>query len=136
MANLVRGVGCWMPILPRDFMGCFRHAMHWHSVQTISKHSGWACVRFASQLKHANHALRQLDNSLPFADLGLSEPVRLGLKSAFPAVTTATDAQAKLIPAIIQGKDVLIKGHTGSGKCVESWFLLGLTMLITTDLSG
>jgi hypothetical protein len=124
------------PILPRDFMGCFRHVMHWHSVKTISKHSGWACARFASQLKHANHAFRQLDDSLPFADLGLSKPVRLGLKSAFPSVATATDAQAKLIPAIIQGKDVMIKGDTGSGKCVKSWASLGLTMLIITDLLG
>jgi superfamily II DNA/RNA helicase len=100
-------------------MGYFRHGLGLTFAPNYLKAAlRPSCVRFASQLKHAAQAFRQSNdsNSLPFAGLGLSRPVRLGLKSAFPAVTKATDAQATLIPAIIQGKDVMIKGHTGSGK--------------------
>ncbi len=99
-------------------MGCFRHALAFAPNHFRILRSG-CCVRFASQFKNADQTSRQLNASLPFAGLGLSRPVRLGLKSAFSAVTKATDAQATLIPAIIQGKDVMIKGHTGSGKCVQ-----------------
>ena len=60
----------------------------------------------------------QLNTLLPFAGLGLPRPVRVGLKSAFPGVANATNDQSMFIPAIIQGKDVMIKGHPGSGKCV------------------
>jgi hypothetical protein len=117
-------------------MSCFRHrlALAPSHIKALRP----SCVRFTSQLKHADQTFHQLDNSLPFAGLGLSKPVRLGLKSAFPAVTAATDAQAKLIPAIIQGKDVMIMGHTGSGKYVEIWYshLVSQCSLITADLSG
>jgi hypothetical protein len=64
--------------------------------------------------------------------LGLSRAVRLGLKSAFPVVAKATDAQATFIPAIIQGKDAMIKGHTGSGKCVKSVVLVSNVDLTMT----
>lgn len=102
-------------------MGYLRHGLTF--APNYLKAALWPSnVRFASQLKHAAQAFHQTNasSSLPFAGLGLSRPVRLGLKSAFSAVTKATDAQATLIPAIVQGKDVMIKGHTGSGKCVES----------------
>ena len=120
--------------LTRDFMGCFRHGLAF--VPNYLKALQPSCVRFASQLKRAGQTFHQLDASLPFPGLGLSKPVRSGLKSAFPTVTTATAAQATLIPAIIQGKDVMIKGHTGSGKWVGSWSSFGFTMLMTADLSG
>jgi hypothetical protein len=85
-------------------------------------------VRFASKLRHADQT-----PSLPFVGLGLSRAVGLGLKSAFPAVVNATDAQATFIPAIIQGKkDVMIKGHTGSGKCVSSVTLISNVALTMT----
>ncbi|KAH9982586.1 hypothetical protein BGW80DRAFT_1263950, partial [Lactifluus volemus] len=56
-------------------------------------------VRFLSQLKHvaADKDSRQLSSSTALAHLGLSKAVNLGLKSAFPT-------------------DVMLKGHTGSGK--------------------
>jgi|SRR5712672_3212934 len=76
-------------------------------------------IRFASQLKHAGQASHQLNKTpLPLAGLGLSRAVRLGVKSAFPTVIKATDAQTTFVPAIIHGKDVMIKGDAGSGKCV------------------
>ena len=77
-------------------------------------------VRFASKLRSTDKTSPQLNTPLPFAGLGLSRAVRAGLKSAFPGVANATNAQSTLIPAIVQGKDVMIKGQTGSGKCVES----------------
>lgn len=108
----------------RDFMGYFRHGLTF-APNYLNAALRPSCVRFASQLKHAAQAFHRPDASdpLPFAGLGLSRPVRLGLKSAFSAVTKATDAQAALIPAIIQGKDVMIKGHTGSGKYVQSFLI-------------
>lgn|SRR6267154_141595 len=78
-------------------------------------------VRFASKLKRSDQISPQLLNTpLPFAGLGLSRAVRVGLKSAFPGVANATNAQSTFIPAIIQGKDIMIKGQTGSGKFVNS----------------
>jgi superfamily II DNA/RNA helicase len=93
-------------------------------------------VRFASKLKHVDQTSSQPNTPgpLPFAGLGLSRAVGLGLKSAFPAVAKATDAQATFIPAIIQGKqDVMIKGHTGSGKCVNSVILMSNAALTMTQ---
>lgn len=77
-------------------------------------------VRFASKLESTGKVSTLL-NTPPssFAGLGLSKAVHVGLKSAFPGVANATKAQSELIPAIIQGKNVMIKGHTGSGKCVQ-----------------
>ena len=77
-------------------------------------------VRFASKLKSTDEISPQLNTPLPLAGLGLSRAVRVGLRSAFPGVTNATNAQSTFIPAIIHGKDVMIKGHAGSGKCVKS----------------
>lgn len=54
-----------------------------------------------------------------FTGLGLSMPIILTLKATFPNVREATEAQRRFIPAIVQGRqDVLLKGQTGSGKCV------------------
>jgi hypothetical protein len=92
-------------------------------------------VRFASKLKSTDKISPQLKTPLPFAGLGLARAVRVGLKSALPGVANATNAQSTFIPAIIRGpkkKDVMIKGHAGSGKCVKFvvWMLnVDLTML-------
>ena len=78
-------------------------------------------TRFASNLESTNKTFPQLKTPLPFAGLGLPKAVRVGLKLAFPGVTNATNAQSTFIPAITNGnKDVMIKGHPGSGKCVKS----------------
>ncbi|KAI0067797.1 P-loop containing nucleoside triphosphate hydrolase protein [Artomyces pyxidatus] len=50
-----------------------------------------------------------------FTGLGLSIPVAVGLK-AFQTIYNPTDAQREFIPAILAGKDVWIKGQTGTGK--------------------
>jgi len=56
--------------------------------------------------------------------LGVPASVAAALRSAFPHVAKPTKAQARLIPAILSGKDVLLKDHTGTGKCVESTYRL------------
>lgn len=62
-----------------------------------------------------------------FTGLGLSMPIILTLKATFPNVREATEAQRRFIPAIVQGRqDVLLKGQTGSGKCVVCLHVLFL----------
>jgi superfamily II DNA/RNA helicase len=51
-----------------------------------------------------------------FDDLGLHPPIVASLRAAFPNVQYPTEAQEKFIPAILSGKDVLLKDATGSGK--------------------
>ena len=108
-------------------MGYFRYGLTFAPNHLRARCLGY--VRFASKFKVTDQTSNTL---LPFSGLGLSKAVRLGLKSAFPAVAKATDAQATFIPAIIQGKDVMIKGHTGSGKCVESVILMSNVDLTMT----
>lgn len=51
-----------------------------------------------------------------FSDLNLSEPVLRAL--ADMGFSAPTDIQARAIPAILQGQDVIGKSHTGTGKTV------------------
>lgn len=57
-----------------------------------------------------------LEQDYPFAQLGIREPIARALVDAFPDVRTPTPTQAKFIPAILAGKDVLLKDATGTGK--------------------
>ena len=38
------------------------------------------------------------------------------VQAAFPNVRHPTKAQEEYVPAVLSGKDVLLKGETGSGK--------------------
>lgn len=51
--------------------------------------------------------------------LGVPASVAATLRSVFPHIVKPTKVQARLIPAILSGKDVLLKDHTGTGKYVE-----------------
>jgi superfamily II DNA/RNA helicase len=64
----------------------------------------------------AKQSLTQPSKRIAFDDLGLHPPILAALRAAFPNVHYPTDAQAKFIPAILNGKDVLLKDATGSGK--------------------
>ena len=46
------------------------------------------------------------------------------LRGVFPHVAKPMKTQARLIPAILSGKDVLLKDHTGTGKCVEPYIFV------------
>jgi superfamily II DNA/RNA helicase len=68
---------------------------------------------------HANAVAKQStqpSKRTTFEDLGLHPPIVASLRAAFPNVQYPTEAQEKFIPAIISGKDVLLKDATGSGK--------------------
>jgi hypothetical protein len=107
----------------RNCMGYFRYALAFATKPFVPNYlrAYWPShVRFASDLKSTGKISPLLNTPPSFAGLGLSKAVHVGLKSAFPGVANVTQAQSELIPAIIQGKDVMIKGHTGSGKCVKS----------------
>ncbi|KAI0274745.1 P-loop containing nucleoside triphosphate hydrolase protein [Gloeopeniophorella convolvens] len=95
-------------------MGLLRHGL---ALAQHHAHAPRQChIRFTSQLKHAGQDTRRPNPPSSFASLGLSKAVSAGLKVAFPDVQKATEAQSILIPAIMQGKDIILKGHTGSGK--------------------
>ena len=53
-----------------------------------------------------------------FEDLGLHPPIVTALRHAFPNLGRPTEAQAKFIPAVLDGRDILLRDFTGSGKCV------------------
>lgn len=54
--------------------------------------------------------------SLTFEKLGVARNVCAGLQEAYPEVVQPTETQSRLIPAVLAGKDVLLKDSTGSGK--------------------
>ena len=53
-------------------------------------------------------------SNVSFADLGLSEPLLRALEAA--KYTVPTPIQARTIPALLQGRDVLGIAQTGTGK--------------------
>ena len=58
----------------------------------------------------------QPSKCITFDDLGLYPPIVASLRAAFPNVHYPTAAQIKFIPAVLSGKDILLRDATGSGK--------------------
>jgi len=61
-------------------------------------------------------------------ELGLRKSLVEGLLRAYPEVVAPTTAQMMFIPAILEGKDLLVKDDAGSGKhvvflksCMSVW---------------
>lgn len=68
-------------------------------------------------LYHALHTAQQKDKpTLSFEELGIDHYVLKGVQRAFPHVETPTPLQSNFIPAVLEGRDVLIKDNTGTGK--------------------
>ena len=65
--------------------------------------------------------------------LGVPASVAATLRSVFPHIAKPTKTQARLIPAILSGKDVLLKDHTGTGKYVG--FHVSVTVNRVSDQS-
>jgi ATP-dependent RNA helicase DDX18/HAS1 len=62
----------------------------------------------------AEHAATEESELLPFSTLSLSSPTATALEKM--AFSTMTPVQAKSIPILLAGKDVLGAARTGSGK--------------------
>lgn len=62
------------------------------------------------------HFTKLGSHNASFEAIGIDRMVARALGSAFPNIQQPTAAQAQFIPAVLQGKDVLLKGETGSGK--------------------
>ena len=67
-------------------------------------------------------------SEVSFADLGLSEPLLRALHGA--KYTTPTPIQARTIPALLQGRDVLGIAQTGTGKTAA--FMLPILQRLST----
>ena len=70
--------------------------------------------RCACQRKHAGGKSGFSVSEVTFADLGLAEPLLRALNAA--NYTVPTPIQARTIPALLQGRDVLGIAQTGTGK--------------------
>jgi hypothetical protein len=89
----------------------FRHSTSLFHEVTASSH---LCRGGRRCLTHVYHS----GDYPSFHALGLKEDVLKALADAFPNVQQPTKTQAEFIPAVLSGKDVLLKDQTGSGKCV------------------
>lgn len=61
-------------------------------------------------------------SQITFEELGVREPLVAALHVAYPNVRFPTVSQTEFIPAILSGRDVLLKDATGTGKCVSFRF--------------
>ncbi|KAL1670484.1 P-loop containing nucleoside triphosphate hydrolase protein [Schizophyllum commune] len=87
--------------------------------QTFTQPSSNLLQRYSGILDDRTAALRDLEYVEPlvhFEVLGLHKPIVDATHAAFPHVTHPTEMQTRLIPAILSGKDVILKDDTGTGK--------------------
>jgi superfamily II DNA/RNA helicase len=84
----------------------------------VNRHRPAASILPRYNLYRALHNIRQKENkqSLSFEELGVDHYVLKGVRRAFPHVETPTPLQSNFIPAVLEGRDVLIKDNTGTGK--------------------
>lgn len=82
---------------------------------------------FVTRKYSANAAAYQSSSSSPgtripqvrafgFRELGIDEKIAERLEKVFPDVQRPTLAQTEYIPAILEGKDVVVHDETGTGK--------------------
>lgn len=69
----------------------------------------WAPIRTYGNSGHARR-------DLTFEDIGVHPIIVKALQAAFPKVRNPTQIQSEFVPAILSGKDVLLKDDTGTGK--------------------
>lgn len=73
--------------------------------------------RACSSLYNFQNLVRGLaTGAKTFESLGVNDFVLRGVQRTFPHVKSPTPVQAQFIPAVISGKDVLLKDRTGTGK--------------------
>ena len=69
---------------------------------------------------------------MEFKDLNINENICEALKKQ--DITKPTEIQAKLIPSMLDGKDIIAKSQTGSGKTLS--YLIPIFMKIDTSVRG
>jgi superfamily II DNA/RNA helicase len=76
-------------------------------------------------ISHARHNAHNLQvesegDALPktrsFAKLGIRDTILSGMNAAFPHIQAPTRVQERFITAISEGKDLMLKDATGTGK--------------------
>lgn len=88
-------------------------------IQARHKHHAIAASKTAASDAAANPFAPS--EQITFQDLGLRDPLVNALHVAYPNVRFPTTSQTEFIPAILGGRDVLLKDATGTGKCVTSY---------------
>lgn len=83
--------------------------------------SGPRCKRLVVYLARPSYASYSsyAASATSFESLGLDRTIVRAVKEAFPNVQEPTATQRQFIPAILEGKDVLLRDQTGTGKCVS-----------------
>jgi superfamily II DNA/RNA helicase len=91
-----------------------------HTITSKRQRLAEACIRRITHtsLLSTVDALHTPSTHPKFEELGLHPPIVTALRRAFPDVVYPTEAQTKFIPAVLTGKDVLLKDFPGSGKSV------------------
>jgi len=92
------------------------HSVVWRAVYNPTRHISYS----SPSLSTPPEGSPKLTN-LTFESIGVRKPIAVALSSAFPHIRHPTETQTRLIPAILSGKDVLLKDETGSGKYVLSF---------------
>lgn len=71
----------------------------------------------------------ELDQKLPFAELGLTDTLVNALNAN--GMTIATPVQSATIPAVVTGRDLIVQAQTGSGKTLA--YVLPLLVKLAAD---
>jgi superfamily II DNA/RNA helicase len=82
----------------------------------VNRHRLFVSTLPRYKLYHALHGRQKDKPTLSFEELGVDHYVLKGVQRAFPHVETPTPLQSNFIPAVLEGRDVLIKDNTGTGK--------------------
>lgn len=101
------------------------------STSTTSALRRWSRHFLCQRLQQARYASRNaetyaLHSSRPFVgpkptfeSIGIRAPIASAMRAAFPDIQYPTKAQNDFIPAVLSGRDVLLKDDTGTGKYVN-----------------
>jgi hypothetical protein len=106
--------------------------MHWQvSTSSTSTLRRWSRQFIYQKLQQARYVSRNAETYTPlssrpfvgpkptFESIGIRAPIASAMRAAFPDIRYPTKAQNDFIPAVLSGKDVLLKDDTGTGKYVK-----------------